>query len=434
MNYKEARVYLRKLESRYGSVLGLENMIELLHRLADPQKYLKFVHIAGTNGKGSVLAYISEILNSAGYRTGRYISPTLFSYRERIQVDGENIGREEFARLATQVIEAAEAMRSPDNPGATAFEIETAIAFLYFRERACDIVVLETGLGGRDDATNVIKSSEVCVLTSIGKDHCHLLGNNLERIAKVKAGIIKRRSRVISAKQHEAVASVIEKEAVKQSSGLSFVDLSELKDIRISERGSFFSYRNRKNLKISMIGRFQVENAALALDVTDFLISQGYEIGEDDIISGLGINWPGRLQKIGSNPTTFIDGAHNVEAAKALARSIEKLCTGRKIYYIIGIFKDKDYDGILKETAMLADGIWTVPLPNKKRGLNPKKLAAAASKFINRVKPTDSLEEAVEELCKIADKNSVIVFFGSLSFLGKVEEIWNARQTWIEKK
>ena len=200
MNYTEARVYLDEI-SKYGSVLGLESMKELLDRLGNPQDDLKFIHISGTNGKGSVLAYLSTVLSGAGYRTGRYISPTLFSYRERIQVDQEYIEKDALARHVTKIAAAVEDMKTAGLAGPTAFEIETALAFLYFKEKHCDIVTLETGLGGLLDATNVIRTPVIEVIASISMDHMDCLGDTLEKIAQQKAGIIKPNTLVVSAAQ-----------------------------------------------------------------------------------------------------------------------------------------------------------------------------------------------------------------------------------------
>ena len=240
MNYKEARVYLDEV-SKYGSVLGLESMRELLRRLGDPQNELKFIHISGTNGKGSVLAYLSTILSGAGYRTGRYISPTLFSYRERIQVDGEYIEKESLACHVTAIAAAAEDMQKAGLPSPTVFEIETALAFLYFKEKRCDIVTLEVGCGGLLDATNVITTTLMEVIASISMDHTDLLGDTLAKIAAQKAGIIKPDTMVVSAQQKSEAAQVIEDTCKEQHCTLQMVDESKISNVHYGAEGQTFS-------------------------------------------------------------------------------------------------------------------------------------------------------------------------------------------------
>ena len=247
MNYTEARVYLDEV-SKYGSVLGLESMRELLDRLGNPQNELKFIHISGTNGKGSVLAYLSTILTGAGYRTGRYISPTLFSYRERIQVDQVYIEKESLARHVTAIAAAAEDMQKAGLPSPTVFEVETALAFLYFKEKHCDIVTLEVGCGGLLDATNVITTTLVEVIASISMDHMDVLGDTLAKIAAQKAGIIKPNTLVVSAHQEPEAAQVIEETCQRQHSGLQVVDEGQLRDVHYGADMQTFSYKNWENM------------------------------------------------------------------------------------------------------------------------------------------------------------------------------------------
>ena len=243
MNYKEARVYLDEV-SKYGSVLGLDNMRELLERLGNPQDDLKFIHISGTNGKGSALSYMSTILSGAGLRTGRYISPTLYAYRERIQVDGEMIDRESLAALVTVVKEAVDAMEAEKKGSPTVFEVETALSFLYFKEKKCDIVVLETGLGGTLDATNVVKTTVMEMISSIGMDHMEFLGGTLQEIAENKAGIIKPRTWVVSAEQDPQAAAVIRRVCREKECRLSVVDPDAFQDVHYGYDRQTFSYKD----------------------------------------------------------------------------------------------------------------------------------------------------------------------------------------------
>ena len=270
MNYEEARVYLDEI-SKYGSVLGLENMKELLVRLGNPQEDLKFIHISGTNGKGSVLAYLSTILSGAGYRTGRYISPTLFSYRERIQVDEKEIEKESLARHVTAISEAVKDMAEQHAGTPTIFEVETALAFLYFKEKKCDVVVLETGLGGALDATNVITTTLLEVIASISMDHMEFLGDTLEKIAVQKAGIIKPHTQVVCAAQKEEAQKVIEETCKRQHCCLRTVKQEQISQISYGLSGQSFTYGKWEEVRISLAGSYQVENGALALEAVEAL-------------------------------------------------------------------------------------------------------------------------------------------------------------------
>ena len=339
MNYTEARVYLDEI-SKYGSVLGLESMKELLDRLGNPQDDLKFIHISGTNGKGSVLAYLSTVLSGAGYRTGRYISPTLFSYRERIQVDQEYIEKDALARHVTKIAAAVEDMKTAGLAGPTAFEIETALAFLYFKEKHCDIVTLETGLGGLLDATNVIRTPVIEVIASISMDHMDCLGDTLEKIAQQKAGIIKPNTLVVSAAQQPEAGKVIADTCKEKSCSLRTVDPTQLRDIRYGYDLQSFSYKAWVNVQIRLAGSYQIQNAALALEAVEALREAGYQLSDEQVRAGmLNTVWRGRFTLLRRDPVVIIDGAHNPGAAQELKQSLELYFPGKKLHYIMGMFK-----------------------------------------------------------------------------------------------
>ena len=380
MNYKEARVYLDEV-SKYGSVLGLESMRELLHRLGDPQNELKFIHISGTNGKGSVLAYLSTILSGAGYRTGRYISPTLFSYRERIQVDGEYIEKESLACHVTAIAAAAEDMQKAGLPSPTVFEIETALAFLYFKEKRCDIVTLEVGCGGLLDATNVITTTLMEVIASISMDHTDLLGDTLAKIAAQKAGIIKPDTMVVSAQQKSEAAQVIEDTCKEQHCTLQMVDESKISNVHYGAEGQTFSYKTWENVAISLAGSYQIKNAALALEGVEALRKLGYALSDQQVREGLlHTAWRGRFTTLRRDPTVIIDGAHNPAAALELKESLERYFPGKTLYFVMGMFKDKDYAQVIDLTAPLARHIITVETPGNPRAMPARELAEAVGK------------------------------------------------------
>ncbi|WP_418419473.1 bifunctional folylpolyglutamate synthase/dihydrofolate synthase [Blautia sp.] len=421
MNYEEAREYLDQV-SKGGSVLGLDNMRELLKRLENPQDSLKFVHISGTNGKGSVLAYVSTVFKEAGYRTGRYISPTLFSYREKIQVNERFIGREDLARLTAKVKKAAEEMKNSGKGSPTIFEIETALAFLYFVEQKCDIVILETGLGGALDATNVITTSVMEVITSISMDHMEFLGDTLGKIALQKAGIIKPHTAVVSAMQETEAAEVILDVCRKKECICNMVDPKQIEHISYGCDGQSFSYKNWDNIKISLMGSYQIKNAALALEAIEALRELGYQLNDNAVYQGMKkAVWKGRFTIISKEPFIIMDGAHNQAAAEELVRSLKLYYPGKKFYYIFGMFRDKDYHQVIRLTAPLAEYIITVETPENPRALPAEELKKAVAEVNPSVEAAGSLRMAVNQVMEQIDKDAVIVIFGSLSFLGEAE-------------
>lgn len=421
MNYREARVYLDEV-SKYGSVLGLDNIRELLGRLGNPQDDLKFIHISGTNGKGSELSYLSTILSGAGYRTGRYISPTLYAYRERIQVDGNMIEKESLAAHVSRIKEAVDAMEKEGLGNPTAFEVETALSFLYFKEKKCDIVVLETGLGGKLDATNIVKTTVLEVISSIGMDHMIYLGDTLEEIAENKAGIIKPHTVVVSAKQEPEAEAVIAKVCREKGASLQIVEPGQLFDVRYGYEKQFFSYRGWKDVEITLAGTYQVDNGALALEAAEALRRLGYQLSEEQVRKGMReASWRGRFSVIHKDPVVVIDGAHNPAAAKVLRESLKAYFAGKNLYFIFGVFADKDYESVIEITAPLAKNIITVQTPDNPRALPAEELKAAVEKVNPCVEAAGSIREAVEKSMRLAGKEGVIVAFGSLSFLGEVD-------------
>lgn len=418
MNYAEARVYLDET-SKYGSVLGLENMKALLDRLDNPQKSLKFIHISGTNGKGSVLAYLSTILYKAGYRTGRYISPTLFSYRERIQVNEEVIEKESLAKHVTSIAQAVENMKENDAGTPTAFEIETALAFLYFKEKKCDIVVLETGLGGALDATNIIQTTQLEVIAPISMDHTDVLGKTLREIALQKAGIIKPHTTVVTAVQQTEAREVLQQVCVEKGSRFCEVDTAEIRNVHYGYIQQSFSYKDWENIKISLAGEFQIQNAALALESINQLRREGFTLPDEAVYEGMQqAKWNGRFTIMSQEPVIILDGAHNPQAAEALKKSLESYFKDRNIYYIFGVFKDKDYKKIIEITAPLAEHIITIETPDNPRALPADILKNEVEKVNASVETGGSIEAAIKKNLSYMGADDVLVIFGSLSFLG----------------
>lgn len=421
MNYYEARQYLTEV-TKYGSVPGLDSIRELMRRLGNPQDKLKFIHIAGTNGKGSVLAYLSTIIKKAGYRTGRYVSPTLFSYRERIQADGEMIGREDLARLTEIVRDASEDMERDGLAHPTSFETETAVAWLYFVEKNCDIVVLETGMGGKLDATNIVRTTVLEILTPVSMDHMEFLGDTLAAIAGQKAGIIKPHTAVVSAPQEDEAMEVIEKICRDKECTLHTVDQGCLSDVVYGWDRQKLSYRNWKDVEISLAGRYQIQNAMTALEAVNALRELEYKIADSDVYEGMRETvWRGRFTVIRKNPAVILDGAHNPAAARELKASLEQYFSGRTLRYIFGMFRDKDHEKVIELTAPLAEHIITVETPDNVRATPAETLKKEVAGVNPSVEAAKSIADAVEKTFSQASPEDVIVIFGSLSFLGEAE-------------
>lgn len=420
MKYQEAMEYIDACGA-YGIVPGLGNITELLKRLGNPQEELKFIHIAGTNGKGSTLGFVSTILAECGYKVGRYVSPTIFEYRERFQIQGKSISKAEVGRLMEVVAFHADAMEQEGLPHPTPFEIETAMAFVLFAERACDFVVLETGMGGALDATNVIENTLLSVITSISRDHMGYLGDSLEEIAAHKAGIIKENAVVVSAAQDISVRKVLDHAAKeKKASKILYVEPDEIKQVKYTLSKTIFSYKDMKKLEISLLGTYQVQNAALAFEVIQALKEMGYALKEDRVRKAfLKTTWQARFQRIDRKPLFFVDGAHNRAAAYELRKSIEFYFTNKRIIYIMGMFRDKEYEQVIEATCDLAEHIITVAKKGNSRALPALELAQAVAVVNPMVTVADSVEEAVELSYLLADENTVIIAFGSLAYLGE---------------
>jgi dihydrofolate synthase/folylpolyglutamate synthase len=420
--YREAREYLNGIV-KYGSVLGLDSIKELLKRLGNPQNDLKFIHIAGTNGKGSTLAFVSTILKLAGYKTGRYLSPTVFSYREKIQVNEEYITKEALTKLTFQIKEAILTMLEDGLSHPTIFEVETVLAFLYFKQEQCDIVVLETGLGGVLDATNVVENTIACVLTAISKDHMEYLGDTLSEIAANKAGIIKKDALVITTNQEMEVLKVIEEKCKKYCNELVVADARNVNNSQFKNLQIVFDYKELKQLEINLAGSYQIQNAVLAIETIRALGRIGYPISEEVIRKGLAeTSWFGRFSVICKEPLIIIDGAHNEAAAIRLRETIECYFNNKQIMYVVGVLADKDYEKIARITASLASKILTVTTPNNPRALDGEELARVFSKYHSDVSYMITIDEAVKVCMKEGNSYDAIIVFGSLSYLGEFDK------------
>lgn len=427
MTEKESLDFMDELK-KSGIVPGLGSIKELCRRLGNLQDAFPCIHIAGTNGKGSVLAYLSTVYKTAGYRVGAFSSPAVFNPRETIRVDGKNMTKKAYTEGLEKIKEAVETIKADGLPAPTAFEAEVALAFLYFADKKCDIVMLEAGMGGREDATNLITRTLAAVLMPIGMDHMQFLGGTLDKIAYQKAGIIKKGCVAVSAVQQEEAAAEIRKEAEKQGCSCIFATVPE--KIKYGLKKQKFTYRDafgtlHKDMEITIPGVCQAENAAVAIEVVEALNRQNaFVVSEENLRRGLlETSWPGRFEVLREKPYFVIDGAHNEPAAKKLVQSVSAYFSNKRIIYIMGMLKDKEYEKVAEITYPYADQIITVTPPENKRALSAMDLAAAVSAYHPRVTTAGSVEEAVEMAYLLAGKEDVILCFGSLSFLGRVRDI-----------
>ena len=419
MNYEEAMNFIQNT-NKFGSVLGLDNIRELLERLGNPQDQLRVVHIAGTNGKGSTLAFLAGIFRESGYRAGRYVSPASFSYEERFRINEENISKKDLCFYMEKIKNVAEEMVKDGLSHPTMFEIETALSFLYFLDKKVDVVLLETGMGGRLDATNVVKKPIATVIASIGMDHMQFLGDTLEKIASEKAGIIKEGCPVISYDNTKEVNEVIKNKAKQMHAKVTFVNSAGIRVLQESLNGESFSYRSSdgrwyEKIEIPLLGRHQINNAALALETLN-VIKNYYCISDFQTEDGMRKTiWRGRIEILEREPMVICDGAHTPDGAKSLLSFLQNNFTNQRLIYIMGVLSDKDYEQMVQILAPAADKIYTVA-PDNPRALSSRELCNCISKYHQNVEERQRLAECLSEVRQKAEKDDVIIICGTLSF------------------
>ena len=418
MTAKEAIDYIER-HTWSKTRLGLDRTRALLAALGDPQKNLRFVHVAGSNGKGSTCAMLAAILERAGYRVGMYISPYIQEFRERIQVNGQYIPAEALARLTERTAAAADAME--DHP--SQFELVTAIGFLYFLEEQCDIVLLEVGMGGALDSTNVIDTPEAAVITNIGLEHTEYLGNTLAEIAGTKAGIIKPGCSAVMYDLPAEAGEVVERVCAEQNVPLCRADFSRLASLSQGLEGQRFSYRGRE-FELSLLGGHQLRNAAVVLETVEALRARGWTIGEEAVADGLrAVRWPARLELLGRGPLFLLDGGHNPQCAAALAESLQTLLPGRKAVFLAGVLGDKDYPAMLDLVTPLASEFICLT-PFSDRALPAGDLADIITARGIRAEAFRSVSEGIAAALEAAGPEGIVVAFGSLYLAGAVRSAY----------
>ncbi len=419
MNYQEALAYIDGV-SWLGSKPGLGRIAALLDKLSNPQKELKFIHIAGTNGKGSCAAMIASVLKAAGYRTGLFTSPYLFRFNERMQINGQEIPDETLAALVSALQPLADAME--DHP--SEFELMTAAALLWYRQERCDLVVLEVGLGGRFDATNIIDAPEAAVIMNIGLDHTAVLGDSVEQIAAEKAGIIKPGSPVLLYPQTESVQAAIRDRCREVGAPLVMADFTQLVPLFDSLEGQAFSYRDRP-YAIPLLGAHQLRNAAVVIDLAQLLNQRGWQISQDALEHGLyAVSWPARFEPVHQDPYVIVDGGHNPQCALAVRDSLLHYFPESRRILLTGVLADKDYPSLFDALDPAADAYVCVS-PNSERALPAAALAAHLRRFGKPVIACDSIPQGIETALELAGREAMVCAMGSLYMAGEIRDYFH---------
>ena len=420
MNYVESIEYIHSINWCFCKP-GLERIEKLCTLLGNPQNDLKFVHVAGTNGKGSFCAMLDSVLRAAGYKVGLFTSPYIRFFNERISAHGVPISDDELAKVTSYVRPFADSME--EKP--TEFELITAIGFEYFKRKGCDVVILEAGMGGRLDSTNIIKSPILSVITGIALDHTSFLGDTVEKIAYEKAGIIKKGVPVLFGGNDEVAEKIIRKKAGECESDFFVTDRSAISNIVASLSGTSFDFGERKNIEISLLGLYQPLNAANVLTAVDILRSRGLSISEDSIYLGLkSAKWSARFELISNDPIIIYDGAHNPEGISAAVRSIKAYFPNEKVYVLSGVMKDKDYNAIANDLASVASHAFTVT-PDNPRALDAKEYAAVLREHSVNAVAFDSLKEALQSAIEKAKADKAPLFcLGSLYMYSELIEVF----------
>ena len=423
MDFLEAQNYLEKVRSQKGIVLGLDTMRHLMAKLNNPQDKVKFIQIAGTNGKGSTAAYLTSILSEAGIKVGRYTSPAVFSSTEQYFACGGCISESEYAKGMTAVAEAAASL---DGETPTAFEQETALAFWYFAKKGCELAILEAGLGGDMDATNIVTTTVCSIITSISMDHCRILGNKISEIAAHKAGIIKPGAPIICIEQKEDAMEPIRAAAKAADTPLYEVHRDEVRQIFSDKRESIVFFREFENLHLKMLGSCQPENAALAVQAASVL-SRSYPIEKKHIYDGIEkTRWGGRFELHSGSPDIILDGAHNPDGIRRLRESVNQMFGAVPICYVCGVLADKDYEKEIEILFGRASNVFTVTPPSP-RAMKSTDLKVAIKERFPQLKVTSfDSEDGIEKAMEAAvSQNNPVVVCGTLTILARVKEWMN---------
>ena len=416
MDYRQAVEFVESssiVRERYG----LEKLQQALHLLGDPHHHTEFVHIAGTNGKGSTAAMTASVLQTAGYRTGLYTSPHLMRYNERMQIDGVPISDEDFVEAASQVQRVCEQLGGVP----IVFEVLTLMALWYFAQQRCDIVVLEVGIGGLLDSTNVIPSPKVAIITQLGMDHTETLGNTLEEIAAQKGGIVKEGTPTVMALQEPSAVAIVQQICDKHHAPLALADPERLRVLDASVAGQTLEDREYGKMMLPLAGEHQRKNAANVLEAVAMLRTQGYRISDDDVREGIAKTvWPARFERLSTAPDFILDGGHNPQCLHAATAALREYYPGQKVVFLVGMMADKDTDHMLAEMASIAKSFVCIR-PDSPRAMQPQLLAQQLTeRFHLPACACGSVHEGIAEATRQAGKEGVVCALGSLYLAGEV--------------
>lgn len=396
---------------------GFEHAKALLEKMGNPEKKLKYIHIGGTNGKGSTASMLASVLQKAGYKTGLYTSPYIYRFHERMQINGEQISDEELAEVTAYVKTFADEME--DCP--SEFALVCCIAFEYFARQKCDIVVLEVGMGGATDSTNVIDCPEVAILTNIGLDHTEFLGTTLEEIAKTKSEILKANGKAVVYRSTPSVEAIIADVCKERNIQLTLPDFENIQLKRHSLEGQVFDYGNRRDIFLPLLGEHQLFNAAVAIEVVDALKTKGWVVSEEALREGFReTTWPGRFEVVGKKPVFVIDGGHNPQCIEALAKNVTSYMQGQKVVAIVGVLADKDYEAMFRPMLSLVDEFYCITPPCP-RALKGKKLAEYLNELGVKAKAYETLEVTIQKAREAAGEEGAVLCFGSLYSIGEIQ-------------
>ena len=414
LKYEDALKYITG-KNKFGEKNGLDGIRRLCNKMGNPQKNMNFVHIAGTNGKGSTSVYIATALEKAGYKTGLFTSPFIYEFNERIKINNENIKDDELAEIMTEIKSIIDELEEEGFPPPTEFEVITAMAFLYFNRKKCDVVVLEVGLGGRFDSTNIIENPLVSVICSIGFDHMQYLGETLGDIAFEKCGIIKDRRPVVNYPyQKKEAQETIERIAGERNSELISCDKGSIVIKKSDLSGNVFDACGIENAETRLCGVHQIYNASVAIMVLKELIKQGYKLDDNIIKEGIKeARWPARMEKLSEKPCLIFDGAHNIDGMECFVNNVNELAKNKKKIVILAMVKDKDYGKCIEMVCGIADILITTTLSNPRRetaeNLMEKAKEAKCEKYV-----TDNVEEALNKAFSLWNEDYIIFAVGSL--------------------
>lgn len=404
-----------------GRKENLDRLYSLLEKLGNPQKNLSYIHITGTNGKGSTVSLFYSVLKEAGFDVGIFTSPHLEVVNERIRINGEYIADEDFIRIVEYMEPAILELEAERDEKFYAFELLTVAAFIYFQEKQPDLVLLEAGIGGRLDSTNVIETAEVSVITSIGLDHQAMLGDTKEEIMYEKAKILKENGHLIVGPVAESLKKIAEKEAAAVNGSVLFLDPEaiQVKEATLSKQ--VFDYKEWKSVTLSLLGKHQTENACLVLEASKILNEKGFKLTDANFYQGLvKAYWPGRLEKVGEHPLFYIDGAHNEASVKRLVETLEETFPSNQFHFVIGMMKDKAYEQMIEQVSHLAkEFILVSPDPN--RGFDPYEVATALQAQGYQALAKDNVEEVLAYIQEEIPKDETVIQFGSLYLVGDIK-------------